>query len=534
MLFEVGETVVYPHHGAATITEVKKRIIKGEEKLYLKLNVTQGDLTIEVPAENVDLVGVRDVIGKEGLDKVFEVLRAPFTEEPTNWSRRYKANLEKLASGDVIKVSEVVRDLWRRDQDRGLSAGEKRMLAKARQILTSELALAEKTDEEKASQPTLGIIVVAAGSGTRLGESEPKAFVELRGVTILERALGGVFASAREAQVVVVAPASKLTAARSIASRAAGPAAASVSVVAGGETRQTSVAAGLAALGPAIETVLVHDAARALTPGELFDRVRRGVEASGDGIIPALAVTDTVKRVDAESTVLGTVDRSDLVHVQTPQGFPRAALDAAYATADREHTDDAALYSAAGHRVGTVEGEARAFKITTPWDLRRAENVLGVSSGIRTGIGLDVHAYDESAPLWLGGLYWPDEPGLAGHSDGDAALHAICDALLSAAGLGDLGTRFGASEERFRDARSEVFVRETMALVEGAGYSVVNVVIQLVANRPRLAGRRSELERHLSELVGAPVSVSATTADGLGLTGRGEGVVAIATALLSS
>ncbi|QCR19919.1 MULTISPECIES: CarD family transcriptional regulator [Agrococcus] len=151
MNFEVGETVVYPHHGAATITEVKKRKVKGEEKVYLKLNVTQGDLTIEVPADNVGLVGVRDVIGKEGLDKVFEVLKAPFTEEPTNWSRRYKANLEKLASGDVIKVSEVVRDLWRRDQDRGLSAGEKRMLAKARQILVSELALAEKTDEEAAS-----------------------------------------------------------------------------------------------------------------------------------------------------------------------------------------------------------------------------------------------------------------------------------------------------------------------------------------------------------------------------------------------
>ncbi len=150
MLFEVGETVVYPHHGAATIIEVKERVIKGETKKYLKLNVTQGDLIIEVPADNVDLVGVRDVIGQEGLDKVFEVLRAPFTEEPTNWSRRYKANLEKLASGDVIKVSEVVRDLWRRDQDRGLSAGEKRMLAKAKQILVSELALAEKTDEEKA------------------------------------------------------------------------------------------------------------------------------------------------------------------------------------------------------------------------------------------------------------------------------------------------------------------------------------------------------------------------------------------------
>ena len=152
MLFEVGETVVYPHHGAATIIEVKDRVIKGETKKYLKLNVTQGDLVIEVPAENVDLVGVRDVIDKDGLEKVFEVLRAPFTEEPTNWSRRYKANLEKLASGDVIKVSEVVRDLWRRDQDRGLSAGEKRMLAKARQILTSELALAEKVDEEKAGE----------------------------------------------------------------------------------------------------------------------------------------------------------------------------------------------------------------------------------------------------------------------------------------------------------------------------------------------------------------------------------------------
>lgn len=150
MLFEVGETVVYPHHGAATITEVKKRVVRGEEKLYLKLNVTQGDLVIEVPAENVDLVGVRDVIGEEGLAKVYEVLRAEFTEEPTNWSRRYKANLEKLHSGNVMKVAEVVRDLWRRERERGLSAGEKRMLAKARQILVSELALAEKVEEDRA------------------------------------------------------------------------------------------------------------------------------------------------------------------------------------------------------------------------------------------------------------------------------------------------------------------------------------------------------------------------------------------------
>lgn len=150
MTFTVGDTVVYPHHGAAKIEAVEVRVIKGEEREYLVLRVAQGDLTVRVPADNIDLVGVRDVVNQEGLDRVFEVLRQPYTEEPTNWSRRYKANLEKLASGDVIKVAEVVRDLWRRDRERGLSAGEKRMLAKARQILVSELALAEKTNEDKA------------------------------------------------------------------------------------------------------------------------------------------------------------------------------------------------------------------------------------------------------------------------------------------------------------------------------------------------------------------------------------------------
>ncbi len=151
MTFKVGETVVYPHHGAALIEAIETRVIKGEEKTYLVLKVAQGDLTVRVPADNVDLVGVRDVVDSAGLDRVFSVLRQPYTEEPTNWSRRYKANLEKLASGDVIKVAEVVRDLYRRDLDRGLSAGEKRMLAKAKQILVSELALAEHTDEIKAA-----------------------------------------------------------------------------------------------------------------------------------------------------------------------------------------------------------------------------------------------------------------------------------------------------------------------------------------------------------------------------------------------
>ena len=151
MTFNVGETVVYPNHGAAVIEDIETRTIKGEEKLYLVLRILgQNDLVVRVPASNLDLVGVRDVVDDEGLENVFEVLRKTNVEEPSNWSRRYKANLEKLHSGNVLKVAEVVRDLWRRERDRGLSAGEKRMLAKARQILVSELALAKKTPEEEA------------------------------------------------------------------------------------------------------------------------------------------------------------------------------------------------------------------------------------------------------------------------------------------------------------------------------------------------------------------------------------------------
>jgi CarD family transcriptional regulator len=150
MAFKVGDTVVYPHHGAAQIDAIETRTVKGRSLEYLVLRVAQGDLVVRVPSENVDLVGVRDVVGKEGLEHVFDVLRQPYTEEPTNWSRRFKANSEKLASGDVIRVAEVVRDLSRRDSERGLSAGEKRMLSNARHILISELALAEQTNEDKA------------------------------------------------------------------------------------------------------------------------------------------------------------------------------------------------------------------------------------------------------------------------------------------------------------------------------------------------------------------------------------------------
>jgi len=381
--------------------------------------------------------------------------------------------------------------------------------------------------------PTVAVIVVAAGSGTRLDAGMPKAFVDLNGEPILQRALRSVHDWDATAQVIVVAPASHLDAAHAIARD-------DVVIVPGGATRQDSVTAGLVMVAPDVQVVLVHDAARALTSTGQFDRVASAVRETGAGVIPTLPVSDTIKRVDADATVLETVDRSSLVHVQTPQGFPRAELVAAYLDADDEFTDDAALFTAAGHTVHAVAGEAAAFKITTPADLHRAERYLGETmterwssaAETRTGIGFDVHAYDAAEPLWLGGLYWPDEVGLSGHSDGDAMCHAICDALLSAAGLGDIGSKFGTDDPRFAGAHGDVFITETVALVVGAGYQVGNVAVQLVANGPRLGARRTEVEAHLTTLVGAPVSVSATTSDGLGFTGKGEGVAVIATALL--
>ena len=209
-------------------------------------------------------------------------------------------------------------------------------------------------------------------------------------------------------------------------------------------------------------------------------------------------------------------------------------------------TDDAAVFSAAGGTVTVVAGDALAFKITTPSDLRRAEQLEGErraatesatlqnspSRTVRTGIGIDVHAFDDAQELWLGGLLWPGETGLSGHSDGDAVCHAICDALLSAANLGDIGGNFGTDDPRFAGAHGDVFLTETVARVRAAGFDVGNVAVQVIAIRPKIGPRRLEIETALSALIGAPVSLSATTTDGLGFTGRGEGIAAIATALV--
>jgi 2-C-methyl-D-erythritol 4-phosphate cytidylyltransferase/2-C-methyl-D-erythritol 2,4-cyclodiphosphate synthase len=382
--------------------------------------------------------------------------------------------------------------------------------------------------------PDVAVIVVAAGSGTRLGGPAPKAFVALAGRPLLEHALGAVFRMQQPAQVVVVAPDAFVSHAEAIAARVAGPLIDLVSVVGGGATRQESVVRGLAAVADGIRTVLVHDAARALTPPAQFDAVVAAVQQTGHGIVPGLRVVDTIKRVDHDGHILGTIDRSELSAVQTPQGFPREMLDAANRGSHGDATDDAGLVAEAGHPVSVIAGDPLAFKITTPWDLHRAQLLLGgTADAPRVGTGLDVHAFaTDDAELWLAGLRWPGERGLAGHSDGDVAAHAVCDALLSAARLGDVGVVFGTGDPRFSGAHGDVFLRETVRLVGEAGYRVGNVTVLIAGNRPKLAPRRTEAEQLLSSIVGAPVSVAATTTDALGFTGRGEGLAAVATALL--
>lgn len=383
-------------------------------------------------------------------------------------------------------------------------------------------------------QPRVAVIVLGAGNGTRLGRSEPKAFVHLAGRPTLARALEAVFGMREHVQVIVTVPPSFIPIAKELARTVPGGENRDVTIILGGSTRQESVAAALHYLEDSVEVVLVHDAARPLTPSVIFDSVASEVMSTGSGVVPGLPVADTIKRTDDAGLVVETVDRSVLMAVQTPQGFPRTHLVAAHEGATEEFTDDSALVAAAGYPVSVVAGDQLAFKITTAWELRRAEQLFtgSVATGIRVGTGTDVHAYDPDKPLWLAGLFWPGEVGLHGHSDGDVVCHAICDAMLSAARLGDLGTVFGTSDPRFADAHGDVFLTETLRLIREVGFEVGNVSVQLIGNHPRMAGRRQEAEALLSKILGATVSIAGTTSDALGFTGRGEGMAAIATALV--
>lgn len=379
------------------------------------------------------------------------------------------------------------------------------------------------------TSPRIGYVIVAAGRGERLGANQAKAFVPVREEPMLSHAL-------RPLKSLPVGPVSVVVPLDAIRTslRIVKPLGVQAAVTAGGTSRQESVANGLAAIAAqgGADIVLIHDAARPFAPVAMFERVIAEVQRTGDGVVPALAVVDTIKAVDADNVIVGSPDRASLRAVQTPQAFPFEALLAANEAIDPslEYTDDAAIFAAAGHTVRTVEGDAAARKITTAEDLEWADGSINE----RVGTGVDSHAFsnDPAAELWLAGLLWPGETGLEGHSDGDVACHALVDALLGAVGLGDIGGLFGTDDPKFAGARGEVFVAEARARVEAAGWRIANASVEIVGNRPKLAGRRAEAEASLASMLGAPVNLAATTTDGLGLTGEGRGVGAIATVLL--
>jgi 2-C-methyl-D-erythritol 4-phosphate cytidylyltransferase/2-C-methyl-D-erythritol 2,4-cyclodiphosphate synthase len=376
----------------------------------------------------------------------------------------------------------------------------------------------------------LAVIVVAAGRGERLKSDKPKAFVEINGRTILEHSLQPISELQDLKQVVIAAPEAFVAQATEIAADLFAVDV-EVDVVVGGETRQQSINHALAVVEANV--VLVHDAARAFATADLFRAVYGKVKNRQQAVIPAVQISDTVKRVK-DDAVLETVDRSSLRSAQTPQGFITADLKRAYADATNDFTDDAALFQSLGKTVLFVDGEANAAKITTPDDLG---GVLARLNGPgRTGIGTDVHRFssDPEKKLFLGTIEWPGVPGLDGHSDGDAVSHAIVDALLSAAGLGDIGSNFGIDRPEFAGANGSVFLTETVKLLATAGYQIVNVSVQLIGNRPKVSTKRKEAEVALTALVGAPVTLGATTTDGLGFLGNDEGVAAVASALIIS
>lgn len=370
--------------------------------------------------------------------------------------------------------------------------------------------------------------MVAAGSGTRAGSGLPKQFAPIAGKSMLAHAIDRLAHKRIDEIRVVIGPGQEELYRQAIQPRAL-PA-----PITGGETRQQSVRNGLEALASESGTaaVLIHDAARPFLPCAVIDRLLSALHTS-DGAVPVLPVVDSMARAAGE---LGdTVSRANLVRVQTPQAFGFDGILNAHRiwSGQDEATDDAQVARAAGLRIAIVTGDPLLDKLTYPEDFQRTEQRLSAALVSRTGLGFDVHAFADGEELWLGGLLIPHERGLSGHSDADVVLHAVTDAILGAAGAGDIGDHFPPTDPKWRGARSARFVEYARELVHSRGGRIDHVDVTIICETPRIGPHRQAMREVIADMLRVPfnrISVKATTTERLGFTGRGEGIAAQAVA----
>jgi 2-C-methyl-D-erythritol 4-phosphate cytidylyltransferase / 2-C-methyl-D-erythritol 2,4-cyclodiphosphate synthase len=371
---------------------------------------------------------------------------------------------------------------------------------------------------------TVTALIVAAGKGERAGSGLPKQYRFLGGKPVLRWAVESLIRHpAVQSARVVIGKGQQDQAETALVGLDVGP------LIEGGTERADSVRAGLAAIEG--DAVLVHDAARPFCPPQVVDRLVASLEFY-DGAAPVLPVGDTVARVS--DTLGDPVDRSSMVRVQTPQGFRLEALRRAYSTwQGPSPTDETTVLRAAGMQVAAVEGDPALEKLTLPADFERAEQWLAGRLSPRTGMGFDVHAFSGDGPIMLGGIAVPHPRGLAGHSDADVVLHAITDALLGAAGLGDIGEHFPPSDPRWKGAASELFLEHAAGLLRAEGAIIDHVDCTIIAEAPKVGPHRAAMRARIAEIMALSidqVSIKATTTEGLGFTGRREGIAAQAVA----
>jgi 2-C-methyl-D-erythritol 4-phosphate cytidylyltransferase/2-C-methyl-D-erythritol 2,4-cyclodiphosphate synthase len=372
--------------------------------------------------------------------------------------------------------------------------------------------------------PRIALLIVAAGSGSRFGDDIPKQYLPLRGVPILCRSIEA-FAHRSDVmatQIVIGSEHGEMFHRAAAGLKLLPP-------VAGADTRSHSVFHGLQALSVhRPDFVLIHDAARPLVSRALVDRVITALESGADAAIPLLPVVDTLKtRNDGRWK---TVPRDGLLRAQTPQGFRFDAILAAHRKFGHESvTDDMAMAELAGLKIEAVAGEERNLKITTRDDMAFAEKLLGDAAEFRTGLGFDAHRFAAGDHVWLCGVKIAHDKTLEGHSDADAGLHALTDAILGTIGEGDIGQHFPPGDPKWRGANSAQFLEHAMALLRAKGGSLANADVTLICERPKIGPHRDAMRARIAEITGmdaSRISVKATTTEGMGFTGRGEGLAA--------